>query len=439
MCLRQVILTLALLPLALQAQLLPVSNVVIRGGIAPGYTELQTNGMIRWNESLLKHEGWNGTEWAPIAGSGSGFPLTNNVSAGGFSISDVNTLTATSAIYAQTVTASFIGDGAGITNLNLDENYAVNGQNITGRWFSIWNTVGADAAVVSGGTNNTALYSFSVTSGGKNNKNESFAGFIGGGIGNEIYPSSYNTIVAGLDNYVSGSAAFIGGGINNTNQGSYSVIVGGEKNKTTGIYATVPGGFNNLAADSAFAAGIGAKATNYGSAVFSLPGTTNETYGSSGDNTFNVRSVGGMHFLSPFIRLYDTNQVQWGILTPTGGVQIGANSFYIRPSGDVEQDTTNTATLGIVTAQTVTASFFGDGAGLTNFSPFDFVGFTGSTNNLFHDGTNLMFGDRVVGTIDPGVFEVDFFGGLMPKDISIVVTDDLFEYDGAGSIMPKDS
>lgn len=72
-------------------------------------------------------------------------------------------------------------------------------------------------------------------------------------------------------------------------------------------------------------------------------------------------------------------------------------------------------------------------------SDFGFISFTGSTNNLFHNGTNLMFGDRVVGTIDPGVFEVDFFGGLMPKDSSIVVTDDLFEYDAAGSIMPKDS
>lgn len=60
---------LALLPLVSLAQLLPVSNVVVQGGIRPGYTELQTNGMIRWNESLLNHEGWNGTEWAPIAGS----------------------------------------------------------------------------------------------------------------------------------------------------------------------------------------------------------------------------------------------------------------------------------------------------------------------------------------------------------------------------------
>lgn len=68
----------ALLPLVSIGQLTPVSNVVLRGGIAPGYTELQTNGMIRWNQSLLRHEGWNGTIWAPIAGGGSGFPLTNS-------------------------------------------------------------------------------------------------------------------------------------------------------------------------------------------------------------------------------------------------------------------------------------------------------------------------------------------------------------------------
>lgn len=63
-----------LLPATLSfAQLTPVSNVVFQGGIKPGYTDV-TNypGMIRWSETNLIHEGWNGSTWAPIAGSGVG-------------------------------------------------------------------------------------------------------------------------------------------------------------------------------------------------------------------------------------------------------------------------------------------------------------------------------------------------------------------------------
>jgi hypothetical protein len=99
------VIALALLPTLSFAQLLPVSNVVLRGGIAPGYTELQTNGMIRWNQTNLIHEGWNGSTWAPIAGSGSGFPLTNDALAGGFSISDINILSATNAVLAPNITS----------------------------------------------------------------------------------------------------------------------------------------------------------------------------------------------------------------------------------------------------------------------------------------------------------------------------------------------
>lgn len=73
---------LALLPCVTAAQLLPVSNVVIRGGIAPGYTELQTNGMIRWNPAVTNLQVFDGNSWTNIAGggggSGAGFPLTNS-------------------------------------------------------------------------------------------------------------------------------------------------------------------------------------------------------------------------------------------------------------------------------------------------------------------------------------------------------------------------
>jgi hypothetical protein len=57
-------------------------------------------------------------------------------------------------------------------------------------------------------------------------------------------------------------------------------------------------------------------------------------------------------------------------LDPINGIQVGENSFYAYPNGDIEHDSTNTATLGIVTAQTVTASFIGDGSGLTNVTGY---------------------------------------------------------------------
>jgi hypothetical protein len=62
----------------------------------------------------------------------------------------------------------------------------------------------------------------------------------------------------------------------------------------------------------------------------------------------------------------DTNGNTWGTLTPTGGLQVGENSFYIRPSGDIEQDSTNSAVLGNLTVRDLTVT--GAVVGITGFA-----------------------------------------------------------------------
>lgn len=64
---------LALLPCVTAAQLTPVSNVVFRGGITPGFTVEGEPGVvagtIRWNSSESVHQVWNGSAWVNISGT----------------------------------------------------------------------------------------------------------------------------------------------------------------------------------------------------------------------------------------------------------------------------------------------------------------------------------------------------------------------------------
>jgi hypothetical protein len=60
---------------------------------------------------------------------------------------------------------------------------------------------------------------------------------------------------------------------------------------------------------------------------------------------------GTSHFLDP-----DTNT--WVVISATGGVKVGVSSFFIKPTGDVSQDSTNIATLGIVTGASFQAGAF---------------------------------------------------------------------------------
>ena len=81
-------------------------------------------------------------------------------------------------------------------------------------------------------------------------------------------------------------------------------------------------------------------ATNFGSFVWSSPGTTNGSFGSRGDNTFNARSVGGAYFLSPDFWIQDTNGGTIARFSTTGSVvrgpfQIGTNSIHYDEAGNM--------------------------------------------------------------------------------------------------------
>lgn len=229
--------------------------------------------------------------------------------------------------------------------------YAVQGGNITGRWVASGAGINInDGAFVGGGSDVYALGSFS---------------FVGGGFENEA-TGAYSTVVGGGYHRASTAFSFVGGGSGNRVYGNYGSILGGSGNTiyggnnaaigggalnvAEGDYSAIPGGLNNEVTIYSFAAGVGAKATNSGSFVWSGPGTTNGTFGSYGDSTFNVRAVGGAYFLLPSMAMMDTNGFQWASLTPTGGLRVGINSGHIEPSGDFYQDTTNSALMGDIYA-----------------------------------------------------------------------------------------
>lgn len=169
--------------------------------------------------------------------------------------------------------------------------YAVNGQNITGRWFAVGNTNSGDESFIGGGAGNATDFDRAVVVGGTRNR-----------------ASGENaSIVGGVDNYAPGQKSFIGGGDNNKAYGLGSVVIGGGNNLSSGTYSVAVGGSCNAIGDFSFAAGLTARATHDGSFVWSGPGTTNATFESRGGNTFNVRSVGGVYFLAPDFWIQDTN------------------------------------------------------------------------------------------------------------------------------------
>jgi hypothetical protein len=201
-------------------------------------------------------------------------------------------------------------------------------------------------STIAGGTGNSMLgdggnwVRYCVIGGGINNFISSdfiettHASTIAGGQGNQIYRTSYATIVGGFGNliqfYADGATiaggftnfignystlAFIGGGRNNNighdcqesviaggngnsitgafrNVTAFATVSGGQSNRVTGVYGTVAGGRLNVAADSAFAAGTRAKAIHSGAFVWAS-GNTND-YPSSSSNRVHFYAAGGM-------------------------------------------------------------------------------------------------------------------------------------------------
>jgi len=209
-----------------------------------------------------------------------------------------------------------VGDGLA-TPLAVDGNVvALQGGTITGRWIAVDNTVAGAGATVSGGSVNKAI---------------AIGAYVGGGIEN-IATGFVSSVLGGQNNVAVGQHSSIAGGYFNTATGMFASVGGGVLNSAYGISATVPGGTANAAGDYAFAAGIGAKATNSGSFVYSGQGDVNFAFGSRGDNTFNVRAVGGTYFLSPFFNIADTNGNTVASFSSTGTTINGTVNFVGSPN-----------------------------------------------------------------------------------------------------------
>jgi len=180
--------------------------------------------------------------------------------------------------------------------------------------------------------------------------------FIGGGLLNEA-GESYSVVGGGLRNYAMGANSTVGGGIDNTATGTYATVAGGVLNNATGYGATIPGGLqNNATGQYSFAAGRRAKANHNGSFVW---GDSNASYDktSQASNSFNIWASGGTYFL-------DSQTNVFIAISATGGLRVGVNSFYARPSGDIEQDSTNTATLGTFLLSGTTNRYTDNGTNL---------------------------------------------------------------------------
>jgi uncharacterized coiled-coil protein SlyX len=146
--------------------------------------------------------------------------------------------------------------------------------------------------------------------------------FIGGGERNLISYYGWNSVISGGANNsilpVGGIYCAIGGGRSNTIGGpTYgSAIGGGIQNRIIGpaLYATIPGGENNEArGNHSFAAGRRAKANNDGAFVWA--DSTDSDFASTETNSFSVRAVGGVRFVSG---IDDTGAPLAGVELPAG-------------------------------------------------------------------------------------------------------------------------
>jgi trimeric autotransporter adhesin len=123
---------------------------------------------------------------------------------------------------------------------------------------------------------------------------------IGGGFSNNVN-GAFATIGGGARNVASGIGSVVGGGgtwnlgqSGNKATGDFSAIGGGIGNQATNTGATVPGGAGNIAGGQySFAAGRQAKATNNGAFVWA--DSQPAEFFSSANNEFAVRAAGGVH------------------------------------------------------------------------------------------------------------------------------------------------
>ena len=186
--------------------------------------------------------------------------------------------------------ANYATVGGGTGNTASGQNTTVGG--------GIGNSASGLDTTVGGGSGNTASgTTFAETvGGGINNTATGQAATVAGGEDN-LATGDFSAVAGGFDNHVGGSSATAGGGYGNIVNGAYAFVGGGYGNTAGGYGATVPGGYNNQAnGEYAFAAGQNAQATNQGAFVWA--DSQAPAFGSTNNDSFNVRAQGGVHYVT---------------------------------------------------------------------------------------------------------------------------------------------
>ena len=275
------------------------------------------------------------------------------------------------------------------------------------------NTVGSQYAGIASGQNNTINSGSdkSAIGGGINNIVSSSGAFVGAGLANVVdaATATWSFIGAGANNSITGTSdsAVIGGGQHNTNVGSYSFIGAGLSNRISATHAMIPGGFSNHVSGAfGFAAGNRATAAHTGSFVWA--DSEGAEFASSANNTFNVRSGGGV-----VLETSGAGATLDGsaILTSANGAQLSVNNAF---GGDNTFNGTNVFQgsnhFGAIVVATNSANqFSGDGSGLTsvNADTLDNLDSTAFWQIGGNSGTTA--GTHFIGTTDsqPVEFKVE--------------------------------
>jgi trimeric autotransporter adhesin len=145
------------------------------------------------------------------------------------------------------------------------------------------NNAHARYTAIGGGEGNNTMRPFSAIGGGRFNFSEASHSVIAGGFDNDVY-GDYGTVGGGEQNVADASHSTVGGGLGNIVREREAVIAGGERNTASGIGSAVGGGKNNSAAAgySVVAGGLDNTNTSSGLHTAILGGARNRNSGITG-------------------------------------------------------------------------------------------------------------------------------------------------------------
>jgi hypothetical protein len=236
-----------------------------------------------------------------VSGGGDNSAFGNNATVGGGNTNQATQPNATVAGgYSNDANAEYTTIGGGWNNTTNNTADTVSGgkDNTASSDYSFvgggnGNWAGGTQATVGGGFSNQATAESATIAGGYNNEANAINATVGGGW-NNLASNNSATVPGGSENVASGGYSFAAGG-QCVASGLASTVGGGGYNIASGINATVPGGNHNTAQGNySFAAGNNAKALNKGCFVWG-DSTASDVWCTT-DNTWVVRSSGGVYF-----------------------------------------------------------------------------------------------------------------------------------------------